>query len=248
MPFSDKFREPTTFPEFDSWKQQRTPAAKTALLKALHPTIDKAISAYVPDAGSASVRGQAKIMALNAIDTYDPKFGASLHTHVMSQLQGLRRYAGQQNQIVKIPERIALDQAALDRSRQELTTELGREPSLTELSDHSNLSLKRIKHIHKFQAPVPEGFFHGAERADGEGGVDLPAVKDLDDHSWLDLVYHDSNPADQKIIEWTLGLHGQQQLSNEEIAAKLKMSPGRVSQRKLAIQQILNQQDQLSPF
>jgi DNA-binding NarL/FixJ family response regulator len=49
-------------------------------------------------------------------------------------------------------------------------------------------------------------------------------------------------------MEHTLGLHGKKVLSNQEIARKLRLTPGAVSQRKATIQQLLNQEQELSPF
>ena len=49
-------------------------------------------------------------------------------------------------------------------------------------------------------------------------------------------------------MEWSLGLHGREKLSNKEIANKLLRSPGAISQRKAKIQQLLRQEETLSPF
>jgi len=52
----------------------------------------------------------------------------------------------------------------------------------------------------------------------------------------------------QKIMEWTFGLYGSPQLSNQAIAQRLKLSPGAISQRKANIQRILDQEQDLSVF
>jgi IS30 family transposase len=49
-------------------------------------------------------------------------------------------------------------------------------------------------------------------------------------------------------MELSLGMRGQSKASNQEIARKLNRSPGAITQRKIKIQQLLNQEQDLSPF
>jgi len=132
-----------------------------------------------------------------------------------------------------------LSQVVLDQN--------GREASISELADATGLSVKRLKHIQKFQHPIAEGTIT-ARMAESEDGGFMPAVEQDGGSSWLEFVYDDLDPINQKIMEWTLGLHGQKPLSNRQVAAKLRISPGAVSQRKAHIQGILDQEQQLSPF
>jgi hypothetical protein len=81
----------------------------------------------------------------------------------------------------------------------------------------------------------------------GEGGFS-PGVNRPESEAWIQFVYDDLSPTDQKIMEWTLGLHGQPTMSNQDIAQKLKRTPGAISQRKKMIQDLLNQERELSPF
>ncbi len=67
-------------------------------------------------------------------------------------------------------------------------------------------------------------------------------------NAWLEIVYDDLDSIDKKIMEFTLGLHGRPQLGNAEIAARLKRTPGAISQRKAKIQQKIRQEEFLSPF
>jgi hypothetical protein len=82
-----------------------------------------------------------------------------------------------------------------------------------------------------------------------QGGIasHLPGSRDASD-AWVSIVYNDLPTIDQKIMEYTLGLHGHKKLNNQEIAKKLNRSPGSISQRKVKIQQILDQESDLSPF
>jgi len=66
--------------------------------------------------------------------------------------------------------------------------------------------------------------------------------------AWVQIVYDELPSLDQKIMELSLGLHGRKPLSNLEIAKKLGRSPGAISQRKAKIQELLDQEQDLSPF
>ena len=49
-------------------------------------------------------------------------------------------------------------------------------------------------------------------------------------------------------MENSLGMNGRKVLSNQELARKLNRSPGAISQAKARIQELLNKEDELSPF
>ncbi len=55
------------------------------------------------------------------------------------------------------------------------------------------------------------------------------------------FLYHDLDPYDQVILEYGLGLNGSPKLPAAQIARRLKLSPGAVSQRASRIQQQLDE-------
>jgi hypothetical protein len=114
-----------------------------------------------------------------------------------------------------------------------------------EIADKTGISVKRINYVSKFRYPMSQGSFSGMGEEENE--MFSPAVEQGPSNTWFEFVYSDLDPTNQKIMEWTLGLHGQKPLSNQAIARKLRMTPGAVSQRKAKIQYILNQEE-LNPF
>jgi DNA-directed RNA polymerase specialized sigma subunit len=190
-------------------------------------------------------------MALDAMKSYDPS-RANLRTHLLAQLQGLHRYAARSESPVRIPEGTALDLNRLRLARERLRDDLNREPSDVELADETGLSLKRLGRLRQLPGPaVVEG---QVSKQDQMGaGMWLPPVKsspvanDLMD-SWRSVVYHDSEPSDQVIMQHTFGMFGHPVLSNLQIAKKVKLSPGAVSQRRLKIQKKLDLAEDLGLF
>ena len=242
QPQSDFLLEPQYVPAYRAWHTARNPETAGALLKQLNPVLDKAVTSYGGGSKSANLRSRARQIALDSLESYDPA-KAKLQTHLMNQLKGLRRYAAQSQQILSVPEQVMLDNQHLYRAEQDLSDRLGRDPSDRELSDQTGISLKRLTYVRQYQRPVAEGTITAS--TESEGGPLSPAVEHQDPSGWLEFVYSDLNEVDKAIMEYTLGLHGTNKLPTMEIAKKLNISPGAVSQRAQRIQMKLNQRDDL---
>lgn len=237
------YLEPNFEPHFNSWKANPSPESTGNLLRVVDPVINEAIRTYGGGAAkSPTLKGKARRLTISALQTYDPT-RAKLRTHLLSQLQGLRRMSAKEEQILNIPEQVLLDLGGLRESENRLRDRLGRDPSDLELADHTGLSRKRIGYLRTMRPSYSEGRL---VRVDDEGtSMNMPAVEQMTPtgalDAWNDFVYHDLDPIDQQIMEHTLGMHGKPQLSNQDIARKLQLSPGAISQRKARIQVKLDQ-------
>lgn len=240
--------EPEFQDAYTSYNMENTPYNATSLLKVLQPSIQKGIRAHVGPRPGPLVGSHARKIALQAVSSYDP-YRAKLSTHVINHLKGLRRVARNQQSVVPVPERVRLDANYLYRMEQEFEDENGREATTTELADYAKVSVTRIEHIRKFRNPLATGTLQARVDAGGETSGFSPAVASNAGHqAWVRAVYSDLNPTNKLIMEYTLGLNGKGQLSNADIARKLRLTPGAISQRKASIQAILNKEQELSPF
>jgi DNA-directed RNA polymerase specialized sigma subunit len=232
-----------------AWAMDPSPQNSSLLLKHLEPTIQKAVTTYVGQTSSPTIKSRAKLMALDAASKYQPTAGAALPTHVFSQLQGLKRYASREGMVVSVPERLMLNKKKLDIAHQEFRDEMGRDPSDDELSYRAGVSLRDIKRVRKTPAVVNEGRFYQGQGTE-ESTPDLPAVvaDNQGAEAWRDYIYHNSAETDKVIMEHTLGLNHKPKLDNTAIAAKLRMSPSAVSQRKNALQKQLDEYATLRPW
>jgi len=229
---------------YSAWQNAQNKTTSSDLLKAVNPVLDTAVQTYGGKAsGSPTLRSHARRIALDSFNSYDPSKG-TMKTHLMANLQGLRRYSQQEQQIISIPEQVALDLHQTEISGKELEDTLGRSPSDTELADFTGISIKRLEHIRKARRPVASGTLM---QQSGDAGMFMPAVKaPVEDHSaWIELVYSDLNKTDQYILERAMGLHGHSNLSQGQIARELRLSPGAVSQRMQRIQAQLDKRDEL---
>lgn len=229
-------------PAFTAWQQKPNKQTMGLLLNQVQPAIEKGIAANVGKQVSPVLRSSARKLAIGAIKSYDPS-RAQLSTHIINHMRGLRRIGRQQQNIIRVPERIAIDQHFLSQSEAELEDMLGREPTTSELADRTGISMRRIGKIRSYKPPVYEGSL--LNQQSGEDDPFLPAVENDRGDYVIKAVYDDLDETNQQIVEWTLGLYGKPKLSNQQIASRLRMTPGGVSQRKALIQQRIDEMEQL---
>ena len=228
-------------PLYQQWKTTRTPEMNTKMLSTVQPVIDTALMSYAGKNTSPTLKSRARLMALKALDTYDPQKG-NVRTHLLSQMQSLRRMTAKEQNIISLPEQVGLDYQRLNESENELRDQLGRDPTDNELSDHTLLSSRRIRKIRAFSQPVAEGSTaqeSGDEANDGNVASTIPGANRSTD-AWLNFVYDDLGPIDKMIMDMTLGRNGRRRASTQDIARKLNVTPGAVSQRAAKIQVMLD--------
>lgn len=242
-PLSDSLLEQEFAEPFNTWQQKQTPENSATLLKTIHPVLTSAIRQFGIQ-NSPTMQSRARIIALGAMKRYDPS-KAKLRTYLLTQLQGLRRHAAKELQILSVPEQVALDLGHTRNAENELRDKLGRDPSEMELSEHTKLSPKRLSYIRHARPSMAESAFN---RSTDEGDdVYSPPIQVPTSNvkHWHELVYHDLSPVDQLIMEHTFGMHDKPILQNIEVARKVGVSPGAISQRKARIQQKLDLRDEL---
>ena len=236
------YLEPEYKDAYENWQKDNTVESNASILSTVEPIIQKGVSMYGGGPGPLT-HSRARKLALHGLSNYD-RGRSRLQSHLLNQLQSLRRVSRQQHDVINVPERVLLDSYKLRQYEQELQDTLGRSPSDDELSNKVGISIKRIKYIREWQPGLTTGQLSAIDPGASPGVRSLQQNND----AWLEIVYDGLPAVDQKIMEWSLGLHGHKQLSNQEIATKLSRSPGAISQRKLKIQQIIQQEETLSPF
>lgn len=223
---------------YADWKKAPGPATVGPLLTAAEPLLRAGAKRYA--GGDDPINfGHARRLFLQGLPRYDPQ-RAALSTFVYSQLQGLRRPDRRAGRGVRVSDRVAADRYAVEESRRSLADENGREPTDDEVMDHAMIGPSRYAKALSYHPAVPQGALDAA--ANGAGGYEGVAVLGRTPTDGLqDLVYAGLPPGDQLVMSLALGRHGRQPLSNQEIAAKLRKSPGAVSQQKARIQKLLDE-------
>ena len=212
------------------WQKTQDPAVLSRMVGDLSSDIDKAIYAYVGLNAGPTVKTRAKVLAARAIKKYDPKSKASLRSWVYTQLQPLNRYSRELSPS-PMPERAFLQVTMLKKLENDFYENYGRMPSDVELADISGSSPKQLAAIRKLnkRTVTESGVAYSGENPSSYEerlGSKQQSYKD----DILHMLYSTLSPQEQLIMEHKLGFNRKPVLSNNDIARKLKMSPGRVSQ------------------
>lgn len=243
MPFldpeADNKLEASYAEPFRMWQAQPDKANTGNLLRAIEPEIRRGVFAHV-GADNPLLKSRARKLALQSLKNYDPT-KAKLGTHVVNSLQGLKRINRKQTDIIAVPERLSYDRQQIERLSQELEDDMGRAPSTAELADYTGFSVKRINRALNSQMALSEGVY--AKNTQGDSAN--MAVNPTQDSNWAEVLYYDLDPTNQKILEWTMGLNNSPMLPNKEIARRLRLTPGAITQRKQRIQQQLDEMQEL---
>lgn len=223
--------EPEFAPLYHAWKASGRPEHAAALLESVRPTIRHAIKLHVGEPNPL-LESRARLMTLAGMRSYDPT-RAKLATHLTNHLIGLKRVNRQQTTILKVPERVSLDRYHLGEAVRDFADRHGREPSDAELATHTGLSLARVRRVKSYHPAVAEGTLEALGVTPGVQGHDAEPI-------WHRIVYDDLAPRDQRIVD--LNRSG---VPNHEIARRLGVTPGAVSQRKAVIQRLFDDGERL---
>lgn len=215
---------------YDTWKRRPSPATLTPIVSYLNPVIDQALYGYGYQS-DPSAKITAQLYVADTLPKYDKSKGANLKTFMTSELRRLQRILPRQSQAIPIPEQAQLDLKHIQQAETELKDRFNRDPAPNELADHLGLSLRRINTIKaKYGMPT----LHAGSMMDEQGAQVVFTDKgqsNPNEDLWQEAVYSDLTPADQNIMDWSMGLHGNFIKSKTEIARRLKISVPAVTQR-----------------
>jgi RNA polymerase sigma-B factor len=231
--------EPQYADAYNTWREKNDDSSRENLLHVITPAIDRTVHG-IHGSDQNYMKLQGKILAMKAMDRYDPE-QSSLETYLAHQLMPLRRTARQQMNVLGIPDRLLMVSQQLGSTEIELQDELGRMPTTAELADKMHISTKQIERIRQMTYARNTGSFLTPDE-EGTVGGNMEVARNLPAeyrHQYV-LSALRSDPKSVLIYEIDNGLNGRQKLSVTELADKLGLSPGAVSQRRNRITEIVN--------
>lgn len=220
---------------YAAWQTDPSQENMGQILKHMKPMIISQLSQYPGD--NKILMGKAKILAADAVRDFDPTMGVRLTTWVTNRLQPLSRYGRQSRQILNIPELAYRQYSEYESKRREFSDVNGKEPSDEEMADAMGISLKRIRDIQAMNPVVASVGATEETDEDSMSAAELPVLDTESDpvlHTAIEAVYDSVDDRDKQIIDLKMGRTGNR-VSNQEIAARLGVSPGFVSQRSLEL-------------
>lgn len=237
--------EPDLAPIYDAWRMNGVnPKSNSELLKAIQPWVDQSILAAGGDPNNRALKAKANMMAIAYMRNYDP-YKSNIKNFLYGQMQGLKRVVGDE-QIIRIPERAALQRQAVEEAEKELYDKLGRYPSDKEIADKIGMSLRILKNVRSMNVPMSESGMNAALESDDNYIASSIPGQNTGEKAWEEYVY-DSLPArSQAVMERMYGMHGRKPEKAEAIAKSLKISRAAVSQHKKKIDSLLDSDDRYS--
>jgi DNA-directed RNA polymerase specialized sigma subunit len=209
---------------FNAWQAKPGPQTLTPLLSAVEPTIEKAIKTYGYQ-NDPTIKSTAQLHVIKVLPRFDPT-KSKLNTFLTNELQRVKRLGAQQ-EAIPMPESAGIDFQSLNESKNELQETLGREPTTEELADQTGLSVSRIVNLsQRYGLPSVTGSTPGMSDV-----AEVKSDEDNNNEMWLDAVYDELDPVNQKIMEWSTGRNKSPVLSKTEMAKNLNMSVSAVTQR-----------------
>lgn len=224
---------------YQTWQQKPDLNNMGGVIRELSPIIDSEVHRY--NGPKTLLRNKARILAANAVKTYNPDSGTKLSSWVVTQMQPLTRYGRTLSRPVHTSELAHRQGAEIEARRKLLLEDLGSDPTDAQLADDTGLSVARIN---KVRSMNPAFFSEGALENASESGEASPiAVEHRGPDAALETtsqaVYASLDERDRAIFDLKTGRNGKEALDNKSIAKRLGVSEGLISQRSLSISKLI---------
>jgi RNA polymerase sigma-B factor len=217
---------------FEDYRTTGDPAVREALVRRFLPLARQLSRKYFAAGEREDLEQVASVGLLKAIDRFDPARGIAFTSFALPTILGeLKRYFRDLGWSVRVPRSLQELRQRVDEATEELLTELGRPPTVSEVAQRSATRPERVLEAREL------GTAHRAI------SLDVP-VADRESGSWLQAIgaddagfervesavdverLLDSLPARDRLI---LRLRFQEDLTQREIAARTGLSQMHVS-------------------
>src|SRR5882762_8460110 len=124
-----------------TWMDQgKRPEHLEPILDAFAPVLHRKLVQWkAPQVSTAAFKAELTRQLIGALEKYDPSRGAALNTHVEIYLQKAKRFNNKYQNTAYIPEGQAAQIGKIDKARDELREELGRDPTHGEIGGRLGL-------------------------------------------------------------------------------------------------------------
>lgn len=210
---------------WQQWKANPSPQTMQPLLTAFNPTINSLTKQWkAPKVNESAFKAELTSHAIKAFESYDPNRGASLLTHVTNRAQKAKRFNTRTQNMAYIPEEKSRYIGQIDTARDQLTEELGRDPTHTEIAGIVGIPAARVKEI------------QGLRRGDIRGSAfqsDPVGHTGSRDREIIALLRPELKGDEQVVYDYLYGQNGKPQLTETGlIAGRIGRSASHVSRIK----------------
>ncbi len=215
---------------FDEFARTRDPALRAQLVEAHQGFAYSLAARFASRHESPEDLNQAALVGLlHAIDRFDPSRGVQFTTFAWATIMGeLKRHFRDRTWGVRVPRRVQELYLTTAEAVDELTHDLGRAPTLAELSERTGLDQDDVLEAIEARAAYRLASID-APVGDDEGGIQLgvhdPGFSMVEQHDALNELINRLPEREQQIIH----LRFVQELTQAEIAVRIGISQMHVS-------------------
>lgn len=218
---------------WNSWKANPNQIGLASVVKGFEPVIESSITQHKGQVNHTLLRSKARLLVADAVKSYDPKMGTNINTHVYNYLKPLNRTAKSMVEVAPLSRHQDEETARYIRAISDFNEEYGREPDDVELQEKLGIGSKQIAKLNSMiKYEIPEGQLVGDFSSEEDNDPEADKIS-----LWTEYVYHDLEPLGRKIMDMKLGRNGHPQMTSDQIAQKLNLSPVEVSNRSAQIAQ-----------
>jgi DNA-directed RNA polymerase specialized sigma subunit len=221
--------------DVELWKQWDQGGRKNEdlqpLFKQFAGTLEREVNQYAHKVNvpPAAIRANVHENFLDAVKAYDPNYQVrgqpvKLNTYVNHHLKKTKRFIAQNQNFARIPEPTLYSIGTFERAEDRLKQKLGRDPTIMDLSRELKWPPAQVERTRK------------SLRKDLSANMFEVDPSSLQVSRWNEvkaLIPYELNSQENAVYE--LVFNTSKELSNNEIANKLKLSPSRISKIKLNI-------------
>lgn len=206
----------------ERWKQHNDYSAYRKLKDKNRGMVMQSVNTYrAANIPSSSLEAEAWTLFDDAVNNFKSTEGAKFSTYLNYQLRKLDRHTKKYQNVARIPEALAGKIGNYDRVSHELAEKNKKQPTHQEMAKALGMSVKHVKQLHTSRrGDIYESW--GEE----DGGINYDERT-----NWLLVELRDElTDQERRVYDHLIGYNTKMITNKRELATKLGMSPGRISQ------------------